>query len=164
MKHSPPPKSSLPRSHGMLLIEMLVALLLTSAVLLIAMRLCAEMLNQMDEAPRTEMKIQSTQLVLAALQRDAWQAMSVQSSSPQSVRFNVRGGRAIEWSVSETGAMKRTDSAGPLVEQSDDLLPGLTFTADPTGLTVQWPAGGSVSEIRCVSQVLITQVEVGGSK
>jgi hypothetical protein len=136
--------------RGMMLVEMLVLIILTSACILIASRLTTASYLQLHELPAIERSMAGSDNLLATLRSDAWGASKF-DPLPRGVRL-TSGGRTIDWTVDDAGTVTR--QAGE-PRSWREIAPGLAFQPQAAVLVIRWPAGRDVSEIRLASQVLL---------
>ncbi len=141
-----------PRHRGIMLWEMMIAVFLTSACIVLAAHLTRETLHQIRDLPAADAAIMGQQHLLAALRRDAWSATRFEPIAG-GVRV-VRADGPADWTVDDTGTVSRTEPHAPTHNWAE-LAPGLTFTPDGAVLVARWPGKGQVSEIRVASQILL---------
>jgi hypothetical protein len=141
------------RHHGVMLWEILIAVILTSLCVVIAAHLTRESMHQIRDLPATDAAIMGQQHLLNALRHDAWSASRFEPIAG-GVRITQPDGASASWTVDDTGTVSCAAPGTPLHTWAE-LAPGLTLKPDGAVLVARWPAKGQVSEIRCTSQILL---------
>lgn len=145
-----------PRRRGLMLLEMLITIGVFAIFLVLAGKLFAATLRLTHSSNIAARDMAAFESCVAALRRDAWDAVETTSLGGSGVRIRRGDGRTITWSEDDQGALVRSDEAGAEVARRWlGMGAKITVHANAAGLLVR----ASGDELRLVSQVLLARRE-----
>jgi type II secretory pathway pseudopilin PulG len=128
MNYFPAPRArSLRRRRGIYLIELIAALIVLGAVLLITGQVASTTTLASRQAQRLDSTIAQLDSAIALLRRDVWAAADLHTDAPTRLDLDTTDGRSIRWQAASDGTLTRTSPGG--VVRIWRGLPALTFTA-----------------------------------
>ena len=154
-------RTTRPHRSGIMLIEMLMAIILLSAFLLISTQVFVATMKLNAEAGKVHTDSVRLDSALRTLRADVWAAKEMSSRDGAVVLKPSTGPQEIRWMVEKDGTLVRTATRDGKTEQRrfPSELPGVTFEVKDPEVVLRVPdtrraRGG---EVRLVSQIRLAE-------